>query len=332
MRLPFIVLCSLIVSCSDQYRYEFSDYIVVDDLRARAIEYRVWSPDISPTEKQPLVLISHGSGGEFGNHQWLIDTLLEHGYFVAALNHPYNTTRNNTPEGIVAVWQRPADVSLVLTDLLEMPIHSDAIDKTSIGVAGFSSGGYTAIALAGAVFSSTLMNEYCTGVDHGPDCALGASAVGVDYTKASDSYRDPRFRSVFAMAPAVGSGVSVASLNAVEVPVFITATRDDELVYPKFSAERYAEHIPMATLSLIPAGGHFVFLECNLVTWTVDHFIDEFDLCGSQFSVDQDEVRKAVGNQATGFFDLTLIKPRKSLVQAEAQGTANRPATPPSGR
>jgi predicted dienelactone hydrolase len=309
MRLPLILLFGLIVSCSDLHQHEFTDHIVVDDLRARTIEYRVWSPDTLPAEKSPLVLISHGSGGEFSNHRWLIDTLLEHGYIVAALNHPFNTTRNNTPAGVVAVWQRPADVSLVLTDLLQNPVRSEAIDKTRIGVAGFSSGGYTAIALAGAIFNPTLMAEYCTGVDHGPDCALGNSAVGVDYTRASDSYRDPRIRSVFAMAPAVGSGISIASLNEVEVPVFITASRDDELVYPRFGAERYAQHIPSATLSLIPTGGHFVFLECNLVTWAADQFIDEFDLCGSQFEVNQDEVRETVSNQAIDFFDLTLNQP-----------------------
>jgi hypothetical protein len=60
---------------------------------------------------------------------------------------------------------------------------------------------------------------------------------------------------------------------------------------------------------LIPTGGHFVFLECNLVTWAADQFIDEFDLCGSQFEVNQDEVRETVSNQAIDFFDLTLNQP-----------------------
>ena len=105
------------------------------------------------------------------------------------------------------------------------------------------------------------------------------------------------------MAPAVGSGITVQSLNAIEVPVFITASRDDELVYPKFSAERYAEHIPNSTMSLIPSGGHFVFLECNAMTWIADQFITEFDLCGREFSVDQDKIRAAISEADSSFAD-----------------------------
>ena len=259
-----------------------------------------------------MVIVSHGSGGEFNDHHWLINTLLDEGYIVGALNHPFNTTRDNTPEGIVSVWDRPADVSLVLTDILENTDKGQQIDAMRIGVAGFSSGGYTAIALAGAIFEPNLMETYCAGADHGPDCALGESVAYVDYTGATQSYRDARFRSVFAMAPAVGSGITVQSLNAIEVPVFITASRDDELVYPKFSAERYAEHIPNSTMSLIPSGGHFVFLECNAMTWIADQFITEFDLCGSEFSVDQDKIRAAIGEQAVAFFANSLDKPTKS--------------------
>ena len=259
-----------------------------------------------------MVIVSHGSGGEFNDHQWLIDTLLDEGYIVSALNHPFNTTRDNTPEGIVSVWDRPADVSLVLTDILENADKGQQIDAMRIGAAGFSSGGYTAIALAGAIFEPKLMETYCAGADHGPDCALGESVAYADYTGATQSYRDARFRSVFAMAPAVGSGITVQSLNAIEVPVFITASRDDELVYPKFSAERYAEHIPNSTMSLIPSGGHFVFLECNAMTWIADQFITEFDLCGREFSVDQDKIRTTVGEQAVAFFANSLDKLTKS--------------------
>ncbi len=312
MKLTTLFAFLLIASCGNPTRHEYSDHTLRDSLRSRTIEYRIWSPKGLGEGSRPLVIVSHGSGGEFNDHQWLINTLLDEGYIVSALNHPFNTTRDNTPEGIVSVWDRPADVSLVLTDILENTDKGQQIDAMRIGVAGFSSGGYTAIALAGAIFEPNLMETYCAGSDHGPDCALGESVAYVDYAGATQSYRDARFRSVFAMAPAVGSGITVQSLNAIEVPVFITASRDDELVYPKFSAERYAEHIPNSTMSLIPSGGHFVFLECNAMTWIADQFITEFDLCGSEFSVDQDKIRAAIGEQAVAFFANSLDKPTKS--------------------
>ena len=76
--------------------------------------------------------------------------------------------------------------------------------------------------------------------------------------------------------------------------------------------KRYAEHIPNSTMSLIPSGGHFVFLECNAMTWIADQFITEFVLCGREFSVDQGKIRTTVGEQAVAFFANSLNKPAKS--------------------
>ena len=104
------------------------------------------------------------------------------------------------------------------------------------------------------------------------------------------------------MAPAVGSAITKESLTEIELPVFIIASKDDELVSPKYGAIRYAENIPLSDLVLLPSGGHFIFLECNAITTVVDWFIRELDLCGTKFSVDRDEIRKMVSAKAVSFF------------------------------
>jgi hypothetical protein len=48
------------------------------------------------------------------------------------------------------------------------------------------------------------------------------------------------------------------------------------------------------------------------MTWIADQFITEFDLCGREFSVDQDKIRAAIGEQAVAFFANSLNKPTKS--------------------
>ena len=104
------------------------------------------------------------------------------------------------------------------------------------------------------------------------------------------------------MAPAVGSAITKESLTKIGLPVFIIASKDDELVSPKYGAMRYAENIPTSDLVLLPSGGHFIFLECNAMTTVVDWFNRELDLCGTKFSVDKDEIRKMVSAKAVSFF------------------------------
>ena len=104
------------------------------------------------------------------------------------------------------------------------------------------------------------------------------------------------------MAPAVGSAITKESLTEIGLPVFIIASKDDELVSPKYGAMRYAENIPTSDLVLLPRGGHFIFLECNAITTVVDWFNRELDLCGTKFSVDKDEIRKMVSAKAVSFF------------------------------
>jgi predicted dienelactone hydrolase len=277
--------------------------IIEDSSRNRSIPFEVWLPQAEiDLVKFPLVLVSHGSGGEYSNHTWLIDSLVENGFIVAALNHPLNTTRDNTDEGVISVWHRPRDMTLLLDFLLKDSKWVDVIDADRIGAAGFSSGGYTVLALAGAIYDPEQMNAYCNSEDRGLDCELATDASDVDFRGASASYKDERIKAVFSMAPAVGPAITKESLAEVTLPVFIIAANDDELVNPRYGAVRYAEYISTADLVLLPGGGHFIFLECNAITTVVDWFNKELDLCGTKFNVDRDEIRKSVFSNALDFF------------------------------
>ena len=303
-RTALMILAFFVISCSGP-----SDNIgTVEDLeRNRSISYRIWVPSSEGDfGKHPLVVISHGSGGEYSNHNWLIASLVANGFVVAGLNHPLNTTRDNSDEGVVSVWNRPRDITVMLDYLLADSRWAGIIDEARIGAAGFSSGGYTVIALAGAIYNSELMGAHCVSEKRTKDCELATDYSNVDFRDSSASYKDARIKSVFAMAPAVGSAITKESLLRIEIPVYITAARDDELVSSEHGAIRYAEFIPLADLALLPSGGHFIFLECNGITTVVDWLNSELDLCGTNFDVDRDKVRKAVSVEAINFFAKTL--------------------------
>jgi predicted dienelactone hydrolase len=259
-------------------------------------------------ERLPLILLSHGDRGRSTNLAWLAERLVENGYLVAGIDHWLNTTLNNEPEETVRLWNRPADLSFVLTQLLDDPSWGPRIDSSRIGVAGHSSGGYTAFSLAGAIYDVDAMTAYCNSDDRGPDCDLAEEVdfEQVDFTTASESYRDERIRASFAMAPAAGNAIRVSSLAAISIPVHVVTTRRDELLDPSRNAIHYAKQTPRSTLTVEEEGGHFVYMSrCSLVSTIFTYFL-EFDVCGSHSSVDRDGVQRRISKRAVTFFDENL--------------------------
>ncbi|MFP5304483.1 MAG: alpha/beta hydrolase family protein [Gammaproteobacteria bacterium] len=257
---------------------------------------------------RPLVLLSHGDKGSAVDQSWLAEALAADGYIVAAAAHWMNTWRRNTPEQTLRVWDRPQDLSYLLDALLADPVWGARIDAGRIGAAGHSSGGYTVLALAGAVYDPLRMAAYCGEAGDAPDCRLrdGVDVARIDWSGAGKSYRDPRVRAVLAMAPALGPGIVDASLGAIDVPVQIVAAADDEVLRFERHAARYAAAIPNARLLRLPQGGHFAFMpQCTVVTWALTYFMD-YDVCGRRSGVDRAPLRARIAQDALSFFGNSL--------------------------
>lgn len=266
-----------------------------------------WNVPIRPTPRRlPLVLLSHGSGGDGTNLAWLAEALASHGYLVAAVDHPGDRFGDSSVEGRLAAWRRPPDVSAILTQLLADPVLGPRVDRRRVVAAGHSSGALTVLALAGARLQPTAFFAYCHGPSAGPDCALCA---GVDPTQIPDlpeagkPFRDRRIRAVVALSPVMGPGVTASSLRRIGIPVTIIASRTDELVPFSRNAARYHRLIPRARLTTIPIAGHFVFMPvCS----------EPGRLIAAQVCVDRTpEVDRAAVHARTGtliiaFFDRVL--------------------------
>ena len=225
------------------------------------------APMAAQPEKLPLVLLSHGTGGSTSSLVWIAEDLAAHGYLVAAVEHFGNAYGNDTPEGAMAQWRRPVDLSRALDALLADSRFASRIDANRVGAAGMSSGGYTVIALAGGIYHPERMGAHCQDHPSRRGCRPDARAIFErlpDRDAASSSYKDPRFRAVFAIAPALGPGFAAEDLTEVKIPVGIVASAQDEWVPLADNAGHYAELIRGAKLTVLPKGGHFTFLAvCN---------------------------------------------------------------------
>ena len=90
--------------------------------------------------------------------RWLVEPLVAAGFQVIAVDHHGNNYVDGyEPEGFLFVWERPRDITFVLDVLANEQPHGP------VGAAGFSVGGYTVAALAGARLDPQAVAAILTG-------------------------------------------------------------------------------------------------------------------------------------------------------------------------
>ena len=103
-----------------------------------------------PDGRLPLIVFSHGLGGNSIGHHDTAEALADNGFLVVSFNHVLDSSADMSRSfGLAAMAQRPADVSRVIDHVLKT--QGAHIDAARIGFFGFSRGGYTGLVLAGAV-------------------------------------------------------------------------------------------------------------------------------------------------------------------------------------
>lgn len=264
------------------------------------------APVVADGLKHPLVMFSHGAGGNGSGYAWFGEYLASHGYFVAMVYHYRANTFDSSALYVRnRLWQRPRDISLDITHLLQDKTWGPHIDPHQIGVAGHSQGGFTSLWIGGAEVNPDLYLRYLRGWKNNQMVPAYLRAQMSLDVKPALHVRDDRVKAAFAMAPGdiQGFGMDAAGLRQTKIPVYLIVGAADTATPPRENAEFAAKYIPHAQLDVLPGPvGHEIFgNECDQVGK------DDYPAaCIDAPGVDRAKLHAYIGNAALKFFDTNL--------------------------
>jgi len=213
----------------------------------------------------PLIVLSHGSGGNRSSLSWLATGLAKQGVIVIALNHPGSTTGNSIPSENIKAWERPRDVSFVINRVLTTPEFARIIDAGRIAVIGHSLGGYTALATVGASLKLDAFNRYCLKFPLHADCEFnrigGVDPESVDKNLFEGNYLDKRITAAVAITPAYARSFDEQQLGQISRSVLIIGASDDQEIPGDLHAKYlFSQFHGQKVFTEIEGAGHYGFL------------------------------------------------------------------------
>ena len=287
------------------------------DQAAVTAERHVWIYDLpiardapaQDEEAHPVLLTSHGTGGSRWDFFWLAEQAVAAGFIVISVEHPGDNWTDRAPLSSLQVWERPRDLSYVLTALLEDPNWGSRIDAEQVVAVGHSVGGFTVLGLAGLRYDiDRAFNECFVERMNDSTCVWVRQShfdfAQIDYGRSHSELRDERVKGVLAFSPAVAEAADLSSAAAIAVPVRIVGSRRDALTPFELHAKPYATWVPEAELRVLEHGNHYAAITpCNtfgrkFITACQDR--EGFDRTGAQV---------LLAREAMEFFERVLRAP-----------------------
>jgi predicted dienelactone hydrolase len=209
-------------------------------------------------KKHPLIIFSHGHGGDRRDLSWLAEILAKKGYMVASVDHYGNTWKDFNPIASLRFWERARDVSFAITEVLKDARINQKIDSNRIGFVGYSLGGMTGLALGGA--RGEVVFEKIPEMDR-IKAEFGEDVFAkMDFSESRLHYGEPRIKAMALLTPAAFS-YSPESLKAIQVPVAVVVSEGDEVLPFELHGKKIITHLLQRKVKMLKEKvSHFVFL------------------------------------------------------------------------
>ncbi len=263
--------------------------------------------------KHPLIIFSHGSGGNAAGLGWISERLAAEGYVVIAANHQGSTSGDSTPETNVKIWEPPQDMSAMLDAISASPALQRIVDVKNVTAIGFSMGGHTVLALAGTTAKVDAFAQFCDDHKDSPNCIWfdrGNDLIKghVDLHKLDPSLfemnlSDKRIGRVIAVDPGVAQALDASSLNAISVPTLLINLGQGEAIPLGVRADQMANSIPHARYETITGANHFSFLaECKALGWAYVMMEGDDPVC-TESSRSRAEIHEEITGKIVAFLN-----------------------------
>ncbi|MEC7946674.1 MAG: hypothetical protein VX265_03840 [Myxococcota bacterium] len=250
---------------------------------------------------RPVVVFSHGNSGVRWQSVFFTERLATRGWIVVAPDHTHNTALDYDASKLGEVlFRRPVDIAAAFDWLVEElagpggALEGCVDPDDGYAVAGHSFGGYTALAVAGAIVDPETVLPYCTSTRDWL-CAEVEAHFQREPVRPVD-LSDGRVWASVPMTPA-GMGALAGGLGGVAVPVLMwgggrdTLTSMADSVLPLFSG---LAHEPRHLATVVDAG-HYTFSDACT-------FLPTSDDCTPPHRP-PDEVHRLVNTMTTAFLD-----------------------------
>ena len=215
----------------------------------------------------PVVVLSHGMGGNIRSLAWLATDLAEKGAIVVSVNHPNSTWGDFDMAAGLLHGTRVQDLSLALDTLWADPKFVKHLDKDHVMAAGFSYGGWTALSMGGLLGNHAGYVKHCETYGAASSHCEGLMDAGVkltniDATQWNASYADQRITHVTAIDPGLIWGLESADTRDLidNVRLIGLGNGQDRLLAANFDKSGFAKLLPNAKIDHIVPAMHFTAL------------------------------------------------------------------------
>ena len=206
------------------------------------LEFDLYLPQ-GKTEPAPLVVIVQGFGSSRGNYAHVANQLASHGYAVAAVEHIGSNLeyRQAFLRGELGDWITPIefigralDISYLLDKFEELsktnPDWQNKINLEQVGVFGYSFGGYTALAAAGAEINQPRLVQKCNEENFSIVISFALQCQAQYLPPINFNIKDPRIKAVFSAYPFTNPIFGPEGMGTIDVPTMIWAASEDSTV------------------------------------------------------------------------------------------------------
>ena len=251
----------------------------------------------------PVVLLSHGLGGNLRGLGWLAHGLASEGAVVVAVNHPGSTTGDLDPARSLDHGARVRDLGAALDAVAER------FDVGRVVAGGFSLGGWTALSMAGLRGDLGGYAEHCAAVGDASTHCADLAAWGVDLTTldagAWDAdHRDARVDGAFALDPGLVWGLGSDAADGVAADVLLIGFGEgaDRLLATNFDASGLTDVLPQAERMVVVPARHWSALPvCKPGGAAIVAAEGEPPICDDPAGANRAAVHAAVVARAMGF-------------------------------